>query len=95
MDERQESLVLQELLKHIKLESKSGILSCLARLQNDSKCYKQFAKNGGLGILVNLLHYHNTKILNMTLSILANACMNSDAREKVHVYLFSYISEIN
>ncbi|OAD58302.1 Armadillo repeat-containing protein 5 [Eufriesea mexicana] len=83
MDERQESLVLQELLKHIKLKSISGILSCLARLQNDSKCYKQFAKNGGLSILVNLLHYHNTKILNMTLSILANACMNSDAREKV------------
>ncbi|CAK9809483.1 Armadillo repeat-containing protein 5 [Anthophora plagiata] len=83
VDERQEGPVLQELLKHIKLESKSGISSCLVRLKTDSKCYKQFAKDGGLGILVNLLHYHNVKILNMTLSILANACMNSDAREKV------------
>ncbi|KAK1133789.1 hypothetical protein K0M31_011579 [Melipona bicolor] len=83
MDERQDGPVLQELLKYIKLESKSGILSCLVRLKNDSKYYKQFAKDGGLGILVNLLHYHNAKIVNMTLSILANVCMNSDAREKV------------
>ncbi|XP_012349280.1 armadillo repeat-containing protein 5 [Apis florea] len=83
MGERQESPILQELFKHIKLDSKSGIWSCLTRLKNDSKCYKQFAKDGGLGILVNLLHCHNIKILNMTLSILANACMNSDAREKV------------
>ncbi|XP_060811648.1 armadillo repeat-containing protein 5 [Bombus pascuorum] len=84
MDERQNGPILQELVKCIKLESKGGILSCLVRLKNDSKCYKQFAKDGGLGILVNLLHYyHNIKILNVTLSILANACMNSDAREKV------------
>ncbi|KOC67114.1 Armadillo repeat-containing protein 5 [Habropoda laboriosa] len=83
VDERQEGPILQELLKHIKSESKCGISSCLVRLKNDSKCYKQFAKDGGLGILVNLLHYHNVKILNMTLSILANACMNPDAREKV------------
>ena len=90
MSERQEGPILQELFKHIKLDSKSGIWSCLTQLKNDSKCYKQFAKDGGLGILVNLLHCHNIKILNMTLSILANACMNSDAREKVYVYLFLY-----
>lgn len=91
MSERQEGPILQELFKHIKLDSKSGIWSCLTQLKNDSKCYKQFAKDGGLGILVNLLHCHNIKILNMTLSILANACMNSDAREKVYIYIYFYI----
>lgn len=96
MDERQNGPILQELVKCIKLESKGGILSCLVRLKNDSKCYKQFAKDGGLGILVNLLHYyHNIKILNMTLSILANACMNSDAREKVQIYLFSSLKSVD
>ncbi|XP_076675105.1 BTB/POZ domain-containing protein Rnb isoform X1 [Andrena cerasifolii] len=83
IDQKQECPILQEVLKHIKLESKSGISSCLARLKNEPKCYKQFVKDGGLGILVNLLRYHNLKILNMTLSILANACMTADAREKV------------
>ncbi|CAL7947352.1 unnamed protein product [Xylocopa violacea] len=75
--------VLRDLLTYIKSESKNGILSCLIRLKNDTKCYKQFTKDGGLSILVNLLRYHNTKILNITLSILANACISSDAREKV------------
>ncbi|XP_033361195.1 armadillo repeat-containing protein 5 [Bombus vosnesenskii] len=84
MDERHNCLILPELVKCIKLESKSGILSCLERLKDDSRCYKHFVKDGGLEILVNLLRYfHNIKALNMTLSILANACMNSDAREKV------------
>ncbi|XP_076232608.1 BTB/POZ domain-containing protein Rnb [Calliopsis andreniformis] len=83
VDEKPEGLILNELSKYIKLESKSGISSCLVRLKNEPKCYKQFAKDGGLGILVNLLRYHNLKILNMTLSILANACMSADAREKV------------
>lgn len=90
IDEKQEGPILQELSKHIKVESKSGISSCLVRLKNEPKSYKQFAKDGGLGILVNLLRYHNLKILNMTLSILANACMTTDAREKVQVLLFFY-----
>nr|XP_033322147.1 armadillo repeat-containing protein 5 [Megalopta genalis] len=83
MDEKKEQPILPELLKHVKTDSKSGISSCLVRLKNEPKCYKQFAKDGGLGILVNLLRCHNLKILNMTLSILANACLHSDAREKV------------
>ncbi|XP_078044752.1 BTB/POZ domain-containing protein Rnb isoform X2 [Augochlora pura] len=85
IDEKKDQPILPELLKHVKAkrESNSGIFSCLVRLKNEPKCYKQFAKDGGLGILVNLLRCHNMKILNMTLSILANACLHSDAREKV------------
>lgn len=83
IDEKQECPIHQELLKYLKSESKGGISSCLVRIKNEPKCYKQFAKDGGLGILVNLLRFHNLKILNMTLSILANACMTSDARQKV------------
>ncbi|XP_054007944.1 armadillo repeat-containing protein 5 isoform X1 [Hylaeus anthracinus] len=83
IDEKRECPILKELLKHLKSESKGGISLCLERIKNEPKCYKQFAKDGGLGILVNLLRFHNLKILNMTLSILANACMTSDARQKV------------
>ncbi|XP_043254463.1 armadillo repeat-containing protein 5 [Colletes gigas] len=81
--EKKEYLILHELMKHLKSESKEGISSCLERLKNEPKCWKQFAKDGGMGILVNLLRFHNLKILNITLSILANACMTSDARQKV------------
>ncbi|KAG7208927.1 hypothetical protein KM043_015106 [Ampulex compressa] len=76
-------LILEELMKHLKSDSKTGIIVCLSRLKCEPKSYKLFAKNGGLGILVNLLCYHNLKILNMTLSILANACMTYEARDKV------------
>lgn len=96
MDERHNCPILQELVKCIKLESKSGILSCLKRLKDDSRCCKQFVKDGGIDILVNLLRYfHNTKVLNMTLSILADACMNSDARKKVQIYLFSSLKSVD
>ncbi|XP_003704054.2 BTB/POZ domain-containing protein Rnb [Megachile rotundata] len=83
VNEKQECPLLPELLKHMKSGSKSGISSCLERLKNEPNCYKQFTKDAGLGILVNLLRFHNLRILNMTLSILANACISSDAREKV------------
>lgn len=96
MDVRQNGPILQELVKCIKLESKDGILSCLMQIKNSLICYQQFAKDGGLGILVNLLNYYNSsKILNMTLSILANACMYSDAREKVQIYLFSSLKSVD
>ncbi|XP_029052676.1 armadillo repeat-containing protein 5 [Osmia bicornis bicornis] len=83
VNEKQEGSLVPELLKHMKSGSKSGISSCLERLKNEPNCYKQFTRDAGLGILVNLLRFHNLRILNMTLSILANACINSDAREKV------------
>ncbi|KAK2581865.1 hypothetical protein KPH14_002328 [Odynerus spinipes] len=82
-DEKPEHSLLIELSKYLKTNSKSGITTCLARLKNDSKCYRQFVKDGGLNILVTLLRSQDLKILNMTLSILANACMVSDVREEV------------
>lgn len=90
VNEKQESSLVPELLKHMKSGSKSGISSCLERLKNEPNCYKQFTRDAGLGILVNLLRFHNLRILNMTLSILANACINSDAREKVSMHLLLF-----
>ncbi|KAI4495640.1 hypothetical protein M0802_008475 [Mischocyttarus mexicanus] len=81
--EKSDYTLLIELSKYLKTNSKSGITNCLARLKTDSKCYRQFVKDGGLSILIKLLQSQDLKILNMTLSLLANACLISDAREEV------------
>ncbi|RLU27291.1 hypothetical protein DMN91_001092 [Ooceraea biroi] len=79
-----ECSVVSELAKHVRVNSVSGISTCLLQLKNDSKRCKEFAKqDNGLDILVQLLCHKNHAILNMSLSILANACMAHDAREKV------------
>ncbi|XP_015185969.1 PREDICTED: armadillo repeat-containing protein 5 [Polistes dominula] len=82
-NEKSDLSLLIELSKYLKVNSKSGITNCLARLKTDSKCYRQFVKDGGLTILIKLLRSQDLKILNMTLSLLANACLISDAREEV------------
>ncbi|XP_015597251.1 armadillo repeat-containing protein 5 [Cephus cinctus] len=75
--------VILELSKHLKTDSKSGILSCLERIKDDPKCSKQFFKDGGLGLLIKLFSYQKFKILNLLLSILANACLVSHIRQEV------------
>lgn len=82
-DEKLSTTLLTELSNNIKSNSKSGILSCLSRLRNDNKCYKQFEKDGGFVVLVELLRYQNIRILNISLSILANACLVSKTRYQV------------
>lgn len=86
LNEKSDQSIFIELSKYLKNNSKSGITTCLARLKNDSKCYRQFVKDGGLNVLIKLLRSQDLKILNMTLSILANACMISDTREEVIFY---------
>ncbi|XP_035723787.1 armadillo repeat-containing protein 5-like [Vespa mandarinia] len=83
LNEKPDHSLFIELSKYLKNSSKSGITTCLAQLKTDSKCYRQFVKDGGLNILIKLLRSQDLKILNMTLSILANACMISDTREEV------------
>ncbi|XP_014488960.1 PREDICTED: armadillo repeat-containing protein 5-like [Dinoponera quadriceps] len=78
-----ELLDVQELKEHIRVNSKSDIVTCLSQLRNEPLRCKDFTKNGGLSILVELLRSSNRAIINMCLSILANACISSDAREKV------------
>ncbi|KAJ8679925.1 hypothetical protein QAD02_015712 [Eretmocerus hayati] len=81
--EEKDSHTLAELKKQITANSKPKILACLTRLRDDSQCCKRFINSGGLGLLVQLLKYQDIKIINATLSILANACIGSDARQEV------------
>jgi hypothetical protein len=81
--EKGDSHTLVELRKHVKGNSKASILSCLTRLKGDTQCCKRLIKAGGLELLVQLLRYQDLKIMNASLSILANLCMNSDTRQQV------------
>ncbi|OXU25505.1 hypothetical protein TSAR_000315 [Trichomalopsis sarcophagae] len=81
--EKADSHTLVELKKHVKANAKAHILGCLTRLKGDSQCCKRFVKAGGLDLLVQLLRFQDSKIMNASLSILANLCLNSDARQQV------------
>lgn len=88
-----ELLDVQELKEHIRMNSKNDIVTCLSQLRNEPLRCNNFTKHGGLSILVNLLRSPNTTILNMSLSILANACISSDVRDKVcSFFIFSIFS---
>nr|XP_012223821.1 PREDICTED: armadillo repeat-containing protein 5 [Linepithema humile] len=76
--------IVLELARHFRAENKSGIATCLAQLKNDPKLRKEFTKQANnLCILAQLLRCQNHAILNMSLSILADACIAFEAREKV------------
>ncbi|XP_072746397.1 uncharacterized protein Rnb [Anoplolepis gracilipes] len=73
-----------ELARHFRANNKSGIVTCLAQFKRDPKRCKELAKrSSNLNILVQLLRHKNDAIVNMSLSILADACMSFDVREKV------------
>lgn len=79
--------IVVKLSENLKVCDKDGIVSCLTQLKNDPKCYAEITKRNRLDILIPLMRWQNAKILNMTLSILANACMNYDARKQVYIFL--------
>ncbi|CAL1688770.1 unnamed protein product [Lasius platythorax] len=83
-DATDECPILAELARHFRAKNKSGIVNCLAQLKSDPKRSKEFAqRSSSLDILVQLLRCKNDAIVNMSLSILADACMAYDVREKV------------
>lgn len=87
--------LVKELSNCLKENSRSGIVSCLTRIKTDQKCSQKVMENGGVCLLVELLRYRNTKVMDTTLSILANACLISRVREKVcsfSLYFFLFIS---
>lgn len=90
-----ELLDVQELKEHVRVNSKNGIVTCLSQLRSDPLRCKNFTKHGGLNILVNLLRSSSSTILNMCLSILANACVSSDARDKVNPFFFIFVLDVN
>ncbi|XP_029162891.1 LOW QUALITY PROTEIN: armadillo repeat-containing protein 5 [Nylanderia fulva] len=83
-DATDECPIVPELARHFRAKNKSGIVTCLAQLKSDPKHRKEFAqRSSGLDILVQLLRCKSDTIMNMSLSVLADACMAYDVREKV------------
>lgn len=61
-----------------------GVAAYLDQLKSDAKCRKEFAKRAScLDVLVKLLRCENHRIVDRSLSILADACMSDDVREKL------------
>lgn len=75
--------IAHKLLKYIKSNSPEKIISFLKRVKADSKCTKQFFKEENLDVLIDLLKFQNQEIINLSLSILADMCLNLEIREKV------------
>lgn len=75
--------IAHKLLKYIKSNSPEKIISFLKRVKADSKCTKQFFKEENLDVLIDLLKFQNQEIINLSLSILADMCLNLEIREKI------------
>ena len=72
------------LVRYFRAGNYRGIATCLDQLKNDPKRCKEFIKRSNcLDVLVRLLRCENQRIVDRSLSILADACMNDDVREKV------------
>ncbi|XP_034941808.1 uncharacterized protein Rnb [Chelonus insularis] len=82
-DRKLRSSVIEELSDHVSSRSKHDIIACLNTVKNDPKIFDDFCKGKGLDILIKLLKYQNARILDITLSILANAFLESSIREEV------------
>lgn len=60
-----------------------GLLQIRSNITQTKEGYKTLRENKVLRDLVNLLHKPNEKILDVTLSILGNCCLDSDCRNEV------------
>jgi hypothetical protein len=62
-----------------------GLLQIRSNITKTKEGYKTLKENKVLKDLVNLLHNPNEKILDLTLSILGNCCLDSDCRNEVSI----------
>jgi hypothetical protein len=60
-----------------------GLLEIRSNITKTKEGYKVLRENEVLKELVNFLHKPNEKILDVTLSILGNCCLDSDCRNEV------------
>lgn len=77
--------IIGELAGHVTARHRTGILDCLARIKNQGNILDNFIDDGGIDALIKLLNYQSTKVLDCTLSILANVFLKSCVREKVNI----------
>lgn len=75
--------IIRELSDHVAAHSKIAIIHCLVKIRSDTKILDRLIKDGGIDILTKLLKCQNVKILDNTLSILANAFLKTTVREEV------------
>lgn len=72
------------LARYFRAGNQRGIAAYLDQLKSDPARCKEFVRRTNcLDILVQLLRSENHRIVDRSLSILADACMTDDAREKV------------
>lgn len=79
--------------KHIFLKLKSssssvayeGLLEIRSNIMKAKDGFKVLRENNILNELVSFLHKPNEKILDVTLSILGNCCLDSDCRNEVSI----------
>ncbi|CAD6205679.1 GSCOCG00009963001-RA-CDS [Cotesia congregata] len=76
--------IVAELSRHIETGSKTGIITCLTTIKNESKIFELFITDKGLDVVIKLLKYQSSKVLDIALSILANAFLRESVREQVH-----------
>lgn len=89
-----ENRVFLELQRHVQAKAKAPIHTCLVRLKANTQWTKSLAKSKeAVQLLVKLLRFQDNAIMNACLSLLANICMASDARETVR-YLIQIQSVI-
>jgi len=62
-----------------------GLLQIRSNITKTKEGYKTLRENNALKDLVNLLHKPNEKILDLTLSVLGNCCLDSDCRNEVSI----------
>lgn len=76
------------LARYFHAGNQRGIAICLDQLKSDPKRCKELVKGTNtLDILVQLLRCNNLRIVDRSLSVLADACMTDDVREKVRAAL--------
>ncbi|XP_012283687.1 armadillo repeat-containing protein 5 [Orussus abietinus] len=82
--EKSECPIVAELSKNGELNLEGDFASRLTRIKRNKKSCEKFINGGGLPLLIELLHYPNKEILNVVLSVLADACVSADTRQRVH-----------
>lgn len=84
---------------HVRKDNASGITECLDLIKNDKVLRQDFIKHDGLPIVVELLRSQNPTILNICLSVLADACTLPKARyelrdSKLKEYIISILKDL-
>lgn len=96
MSKTGQSVSILKLISQIKkCSSSQSLYKLLVQIRTDvirdDEGIKLLKDSGSLKHIVKLLSKPNEKILNVSLSILANCCLQEDCREQVRTHCVSYL----